>query len=413
MDWGFKTEPQPGMAGRQITINQGRVTGGSTAINAMMYVRGNPGNFDQWNAMGADGWAYKDVLPYFKKSEDFEGGASEYHGAGGPLSIRVCPDDVSRRDPFRRGATELGYDGPEWDYNGARQENGAGFLQFHIGAGRQAGQRRDGVSRPVEERKNLTVELNAPVDRVIVEGGRAVGVAYRKGGQTQQARAAKRSDRQRRRVPVAEAAHAVGHRAGRIICGRSACRSWPMCRASGRTCRTTSSCRWSSDRRPISANTTLLTGSVMFLKTRGGMTAAPPDLQLNFTPGLPGPLAPMLGDLGGPACIFLPIMVQPFSTGRCSCGRLNPRTRRASTRITSRCAADVEVLVEGVQARSRSRQDQGVRGDERRRDGAGSRRGPGRVRARDRARRCGIRPARARSGTTGWRSSIRSCASAA
>ena len=133
VDYGFQTEPQAGMAGRAITINQGRVAGGSTAINAMMYVRGNPENFNQWNALGADGWGYKDVLPYFKKSEDFEGGASEYHGAGGPLSIRVCPDDVMRRDPFRQGATELGFDGPEWDYNGARQENGAGLLQFHIG----------------------------------------------------------------------------------------------------------------------------------------------------------------------------------------------------------------------------------------------------------------------------------------
>ena len=110
VDWAFSTEPQPEMLGRQITINQGKVLGGSTSINAMIYVRGNSRDFDLWNALGGDGWAYTDVLPYFKKSEDFEEGASEYHGAGGPLQIRVCPDEAMRSEHFLVGATELGYD---------------------------------------------------------------------------------------------------------------------------------------------------------------------------------------------------------------------------------------------------------------------------------------------------------------
>ncbi len=97
-----------------------------------------------------------EVLPYFKKSEDFEEGASEYHGAGGPLSVRVCPDDVMRSEHFLNAAVELGFDGPRWDYNGARQENGAGFLQFHIT--KKGTRATSGVAflAPIADRKNLT-----------------------------------------------------------------------------------------------------------------------------------------------------------------------------------------------------------------------------------------------------------------
>src|SRR6266545_1905310 len=132
IDWKFSTAEQPAMNGRQILINQGKVIGGSTAINAMMYVRGNRRNYDHWSALGNDGWSYDEALPYFKKSEDYDGGASAFHGGGGPLSVRDCPDPASRSEAFMVGATELGYDGPYWDTNGARQEHGAGLLQFTI-----------------------------------------------------------------------------------------------------------------------------------------------------------------------------------------------------------------------------------------------------------------------------------------
>ena len=110
VDWKLNTEGQPGLAGRRISINQGKVVGGSTSINAMMYVRGNRRNFDQWAAMGADGWGYADVLPCFKQLEDYEGGASEYRGVGGPISVRDCPDAAVRSTnftlaPSRRAST--------------------------------------------------------------------------------------------------------------------------------------------------------------------------------------------------------------------------------------------------------------------------------------------------------------------
>jgi choline dehydrogenase len=170
LDWQLETTRQDGLGGRQIVINQGKVLGGSTSLNAMMYVRGNPGNYQEWEALGAEGWGYSDVLPYFKKSESFENGASEYHHDGGELNIRDCPDEVMRSEHFLVGATELGYDGPNWDYNGERQENGAGLLQFHID---ENGNRDSGASAfldPARNRDNLTIITNAQVLRDLDPG---------------------------------------------------------------------------------------------------------------------------------------------------------------------------------------------------------------------------------------------------
>lgn len=115
MDWQFATEPQAGMRRRTTVLEQGKVLGGGTVLNAMMYVRGNRRNFEMWIALGADGWSYEEVLPYFRRSEDFEGGASAYHGVGGPLRIRVCPDSAMRSAHFQNAAVELGDVGPECD----------------------------------------------------------------------------------------------------------------------------------------------------------------------------------------------------------------------------------------------------------------------------------------------------------
>jgi len=98
-----------------------------------LWVRGNPKNFARWEALGAEGWSYATALSYYKELEDFDGGPSEFHGVGGPVSVRVCPDPPMRSEEFLTAVAELGYDGPYWDYNGARQENGGSLLQFHIG----------------------------------------------------------------------------------------------------------------------------------------------------------------------------------------------------------------------------------------------------------------------------------------
>ncbi len=346
LDWKLTTEAQPALGGRQILINQGKVLGGSTAINAMMYVRGNPRNFDTWNALGADGWSYRDVLPFFKSLEDYEGGASEYHGAGGPLSIRECPDDAMRSDQFQRAATDLGYDGPYWDTNGARQENAAGVLQFHIGRNGRRASAASAFLAPVADRPNLTIKPDAEVRCVTFEGKRASGVEYVQGGQARQARAGRE-----------------------VIISAGALQSPKLLMLSG----VGPADHLRSFGLPVVADLpgvgqnlqdhvqlsvvyrtnveipspTLLTGNVLFVRTREGMDAAPPDLQLNFTPSVPRLLAPVL-NLGVPACIFLPILVQPFSTGEVRLRSANPKDPPAIDPNYLQCDADLRVLLNAL-----------------------------------------------------------------
>ena len=126
-DWGYFTEPEPAMADRPMFLPRGRVLGGSSSINAMIYIRGHRNDYDGWRDLGNDGWGYDDVLPYFRKSENQERGASEYHGVGGPLNVA----DLTHRNPitaaFIEACVEMGIPANP-DFNGARQE-GAGYYQ--------------------------------------------------------------------------------------------------------------------------------------------------------------------------------------------------------------------------------------------------------------------------------------------
>lgn len=323
LDWQLATEEQAGLGDRPLVINQGKVLGGSTSINAMMYVRGNRRNFDMWNALGADGWSFADVLPYFKKSEDFEEGESEYHGAGGPLRIRVCPDDDMRSEPFMLAAKEVGYDGPYWDTNGERQENGAGLLQFHIAEDGQRASAATAFLTPVMDRSNLTVDMGAQATRVLTEGGRAVGVEYAQDGETKQVRA-------EREVIVSAGAlqspkllllSGIGPAAQLTQHGIDVIADLP---GVGQNLQDHMQLPVVYRTNVEIPNTTLLTGNVLFVQTRDGADAATPDLQLNFTPSAPKPLLPVLPDFGGPVCIFLPILVQPFSTGEVSLRSAHP-----------------------------------------------------------------------------------------
>jgi choline dehydrogenase len=312
-DWKLATEPQAGLGGRGLVINQGKVLGGSTAINAMMYVRGNPRDYDRWSEEAGGGWSATEVLPHFKRSENYLGRPSPYHGQGGPVSVRDNPDPASRSPEFVDACVSLGYEGPGWDYNGERQENGAGELQFTITA---AGKRSSAASaylRPALDGPHLRLETEALATRVLFEGDRAVGVEYLQRGQVVQARAAREvivsagallspkllmlsgigaADELRRLgLPVVADLPGVGRNLQDHL-------QLPVVYRSARS-------------QPLPE---LLTGSVLFVKTRSGPTALTPDLQLNYTPAVPRPLAGVL-DFGGPAAIFLPILVQPASRG--------------------------------------------------------------------------------------------------
>lgn len=177
--WQFATEPSEGTAGRRIMVQQGKTLGGSTAINGFNYNRGQPADFDSWAQRGNRGWGYADVLPYFRRSERRMGGEELFRGREGNLPIT----DLDWRDPlceaFIEGAVQMGIPRNQ-DYNGARQA-GVSYVQRIIENGRRKSAAR-GYLHPAMKRANLTVRTNAHATEIVLEGRRAVGIRYNKGG---------------------------------------------------------------------------------------------------------------------------------------------------------------------------------------------------------------------------------------
>jgi len=178
-DWCYRTEAEPALAGRSIPYPRGKVVGGSSAINGMIYMRGDAADFDQWRQLGLAGWGWNDVLPYFKVHEDFFAGADEVHGAGGEL--RVDPPRVGWPvlDAVKRAAVEAGIR-PTADFNRGEVE-GVGPLHVNQRRGVRF-QSAKAFLRSALARPNLTLETGMPAERVRLEGSRAVGVDYRVNG---------------------------------------------------------------------------------------------------------------------------------------------------------------------------------------------------------------------------------------
>lgn len=345
VDWSLQTAPQEGLFGRQITINQGKVLGGGSSINAMMYVRGNAANFNQWQALGADGWSYKDVLPYFEKIEKYTGGDAGYHGADGELSISDCPDDDMRSPEFMRAAQEAGYQHAYGDYNGAEQADTATYLQFHIGPDKKRESSASAFLHPVMHRPNLTVLTHAQVKRVIIEQGTATGVEYVSNGETLTARASNE-------VIVSAGALAspkilmlsgIGPAEHLKETGIDVVQDLPGVGQNLQDHLQLPLIFRTDAERP---HTTLLTGNVLFVKTNAEANA--PDIQINFTPSLPEPLAPVLPDFGGPVCIYLAILVQPLSIGEVKLASAGYEAPPALNPNYLKHEADVKALTEAV-----------------------------------------------------------------
>jgi choline dehydrogenase/4-pyridoxate dehydrogenase len=185
-DWDYFCEPEESVGGRRVECARGKVIGGSSSTNAMAYVRGNRGDYDHWAASGAPGWSYQDVLPYFRKLEHWEGGASAYRGADGPMAVQRC----RYQDPLIGAFADAGRSaGHPWtdDYNGETQV-GFSRLQMTIGRGRRASS-ATAYLRPALARTNLRVEVHALARRILIEGRRATGIEYERGGVTLTARA--------------------------------------------------------------------------------------------------------------------------------------------------------------------------------------------------------------------------------
>jgi choline dehydrogenase len=186
VNWMYQTEPEPGLDGRTVFQPRGKVLGGSSSINGLLYVRGQHEDYDRWRQHGNAGWGFADVLPYFKKAENQQRGADDFHGADGPLPVSDLghPDALSAA--FIKAAAETGI--PENpDFNGVSQE-GAGFFQTTTLHGRRAST-AVAYLRPAKARNNLQVETSALAQRIRFEGRRAVAVEYKQAGALRTARA--------------------------------------------------------------------------------------------------------------------------------------------------------------------------------------------------------------------------------
>ncbi len=175
VNWLFDTEPEPNLNNRQIPIPRGKVLGGSSSINGMLYVRGQARDYDVWAQLGNRGWSYNDVLPYFKRSETREGGGDEFHGEEGPLNVADVTEKAAILESVIKSAEELGYERNP-DYNGASQE-GFGYYQLTQKRGRRFSTKA-AYLEPARKRRNLRIQTKAQVSNLILENKRVTGVKY-------------------------------------------------------------------------------------------------------------------------------------------------------------------------------------------------------------------------------------------
>ena len=182
-NYGFETEAEPNLGGRQMYWPRGRGWGGSSSINAMVYIRGNAYDYDHWSQLGNQGWSYESVLPYFKRAEDFSGdGDGEYHGTGGPLSVQKSNRENDKLlDVFVEAGQQAGIPFTK-DFNGKSQEGVSRYEHTIRGSKRCSAAR--GYLHPALNRKNLHTETDVTVDRGEFEGRKAVGVSFTKKGKS-------------------------------------------------------------------------------------------------------------------------------------------------------------------------------------------------------------------------------------
>ena len=251
VNWLYETEPEGECHGRNIIQPRGKVIGGSSSINGLLYIRGQREDFDHWRQLGNVGWSYDDVLPYFRRAEDQQRGADDLHGEGGPLCVSDM-EPLPVCDAFIAAAEQCGYRRNP-DFNGAVQE-GFGYYQLTTRNGRRCSA-AVGYLKPARRRPNLRVVSGALATRVLFDGRRAAGIEYRDAGGMHAAQRA-RGDPFGRHLQHARnccsSPGSVPHR----CCNSMASRSSPTCRVSAPTCRTITMPAWSIAARSRSRSTT-------------------------------------------------------------------------------------------------------------------------------------------------------------
>jgi len=184
LNWLYSTTPNSEQVNRRIPQPRGKVLGGSSAINGMVYIRGDKSDYDQWRQFGNTGWSYDDVLPYFRKAEDQQRGEDEFHGVGGPLAVSDVYEEHPIAKAFIESAVAAGFKRND-DFNGAEQE-GFGYVQWTIRNGRRCS---TGVAylKPARKRPNLTIATNAHALQILFDGRKATGIEYAQEGKTKTA----------------------------------------------------------------------------------------------------------------------------------------------------------------------------------------------------------------------------------
>src|SRR5438552_16510338 len=185
-NWGFETEPEPYLGGRRLATPRGKVLGGSSSINGMVYVRGHPKDFDTWEEMGAKGWGFRHVQPYFKRMENAHGGEEGWRGTDGPLHVTRGRRRNPLYDAFIEAGRQAGYPFTP-DYNG-RQEEGFGVFEMTVWNGVRWSS-ANAYLRPALRRPNVALKTRAFVQRIALDGKRAIGVEYERGGRVEMVRA--------------------------------------------------------------------------------------------------------------------------------------------------------------------------------------------------------------------------------
>ena len=345
-DWNYLTEEEPNLNRRRIPWPRGKVLGGSSSINFMIYIRGHRLDYDHWSSLGNTGWSYDEVLPFFKKSEDYEHGADAFHGAGGPLRVATPRSADSVCSAIVAAAGELGYAGPDWDFNGEKQEGVAGFYQKTI----KAGKRHSAASAfltPHLGRANLKVQTHVTATRLLIEGQRVIGVEFFKDNELCQVRA-------RREVIVcggavespkllllsglgpAEQLRALGIKVAADLPGVGQNLQdhlmLPIAYAVNKP-------------PPADAD---LESAGLFVRSKETTATESPDLQFMFIPFLSAPEFQALNIPLPVFCLF-PTLTRPRSRGSLSLRSANPQDPPVIRPGYLQHELDMQVLLEGVQ----------------------------------------------------------------
>ena len=344
LDWNYFSEEQPALGGRKVHISRGRVLGGSSALNAMIYIRGNRRDFDGWRDLGNEGWGFDDVLPYFTRSEDHAGGASAFHGTGGPLRTAEIPHPTPVARAFTEAAVELGYGGPDWDFNAGQQEDGGGLYQMTLTADGKRCSTATAFLAPVRGRANLTIATGAQVTRLACRGSRVEAVHYVQDGVEKVARAEREVvlcagtfDSARllllSGIGPADAlrAHGIDVVADLPGVGENL-QDHVLLPVFFR----------SREALPLPE---FIAEAGLFTRTRSGSGA--PDLQFHFSAGIPAFVPPDY-PISGATFVFVPILVQPYSRGRVGLRSADPLAPPVIEPNYLQDERDLETLLRGV-----------------------------------------------------------------